>query len=130
MRRFSRSSFPPLPFPLFCFPALAQSQSGFEPPPPRVLDRVDNANLAELKTEVHPLVKRSMDLGPVDGSLALERMTLMLKRSDAQQRALDQLTAEQQDKASPNYHRWLTPQEFGERFGPVQSDIDQVVAWL
>ena len=130
MRRFSRFILPTATFALICFPALAQSQSGFEPPPPRVLDRVDNANLAALKTEVHPLVKRSMDLGPVDGSLALERMTLMLKRSDAQQRALDQLTAEQQDKASPNYHRWLTPTQFGERFGVAQADIDQVTAWL
>ncbi len=41
-----------------------------------------------------------------------------------------ELNNDQQDKSSPDYHRWLTPEEFGERFGPVQEDIDVIVAWL
>ena len=32
--------------------------------------------------------------------------------------ALTQLLAEQLDPASANYHKWLTPQAFGLRFGP------------
>ncbi len=35
----------------------------------------------------------------------------------------------QQDRTSPNYHRWLTPDEFGQRFGADDADIQAVVAY-
>src|ERR1039458_2124413 len=43
---------------------------------------------------------------------------------------LNQLLAEQQNPASPNYHRWLATGEYNRRFGPRQSDIDAVTDWL
>jgi len=60
----------------------------------------------------------------------MERMTIMFKSSDAQQAALEQFLGEQQDPASPNYHRWFTPEEFGERFGLSPNDVNAVVRWL
>src|SRR6202035_2499976 len=36
----------------------------------------------------------------------------------------------QQSNASPNYHQWLTPQQFGQRFGPADADIQIVTNWL
>jgi subtilase family serine protease len=38
--------------------------------------------------------------------------------------------AELQDKNSPNYHRWLTSEEFGETFGAAPADVDTITAWL
>jgi len=55
---------------------------------------------------------------------------MMFKRSPEQQRALEKLLAEQQDPASPNYHRWLTPEQYGERFGMSEDDLAKVSAWL
>ncbi len=43
---------------------------------------------------------------------------------------LNKLLAEQQNPASPNYHKWLTPGEYDQRFGPRQSDLDAVADWL
>jgi pseudomonalisin len=40
------------------------------------------------------------------------------------------LLAAQQDPASPAYHRWLTPAEFGARFGPAPPDLHRVERWL
>jgi len=57
-------------------------------------------------------------------------MTLPLRLRPGAQGELDQLLAEQQDPASPNYHRWLTPDEFGRQFGPSDSEIQRVVDWL
>ena len=37
---------------------------------------------------------------------------------------------QQQSKASPNYHQWLTPQQFGQQFGPADADIQTVTDWL
>jgi subtilase family serine protease len=57
-------------------------------------------------------------------------VTVFLKPSPGQQAALDQLLAEQQDPSSANYHQWLTPKQFADRFGASQSDIDKIIAWL
>ena len=57
-------------------------------------------------------------------------MRLVLRRSGAQQKALDVLNDAQQDPGSPLYHQWLTPDEFGSRFGLAKSDLDQLTDWL
>jgi len=54
------------------------------------------------------------------------RLTLALhSRND-----LDRLLADQQDLTSPDYHRWLTPDEFTNRFGPSAADLKRVTDWL
>jgi subtilase family serine protease len=57
-------------------------------------------------------------------------LTLVLAMHPEQQKALDKLLAEQQDPASPEYHQWLTPSEFGDRFGIVDQEIDALTGWL
>ena len=57
-------------------------------------------------------------------------MSLLLKRSPAQEAALQKLLAEQQDPRSPNYHKWLTPTQFGQLFGPSDQDVQKVTSWL
>src|SRR5580700_11839677 len=42
---------------------------------------------------------------------------------------LQNFVQEVQDPASPFYHKFLTPQEFTERFGPSQQDWDALVAF-
>jgi len=46
------------------------------------------------------------------------------------ERGLRALIARQQDPASPDYHRWLTPEEFGRRFGATPRDLRRVSRWL
>ncbi len=43
---------------------------------------------------------------------------------------LTRLLADQQNPASPQYHRWLTPDEFTGRFGPTDADLARVARWL
>ncbi|HEV7987482.1 MAG TPA: protease pro-enzyme activation domain-containing protein, partial [Candidatus Binataceae bacterium] len=43
---------------------------------------------------------------------------------------LDQLLADQQNPSSSQYHQWLTPKQFNERFGPTQAHTQAVVRWL
>ncbi len=71
----------------------------------------------------------NMDLGTVEESKAL-RLYVVLKRTPEQQADLDTLLSEQQNPASPIFHKWLTPEQFGARFGAAQADIDQVTHWL
>jgi subtilase family serine protease len=43
---------------------------------------------------------------------------------------LDDLITRQQDSASPDYHRFITPADFADRFAPAQSDVDNVSSYL
>ena len=47
-----------------------------------------------------------------------------------QQAALDKLLEEQQEPDSPNYHKWLTPEQYAARFGMSDADLAKVSSWL
>jgi len=79
---------------------------------------------------VHPLAKPEFDEGIVNTDLSLQRMLLALQPTPAQQAELDALVEAQQDPASPEFHQWLVPAEFGARFGANEADLAQVIAWL
>ena len=66
----------------------------------------------------------------MDSSLLLRHVTLMLPPSDAKQTELNALLDRLQDPASPDFHRWLTPEQFGARFGAAPADIARITSWL
>jgi subtilase family serine protease len=96
----------------------------------RITQSVDNQRLVRLHGTTHPLATGANDRGRVAAGLAMDRMLLVLKSSPEQEAELEQLLAEQQDPSSPHYHEWLTPQQFGERFGAGQQDLDVIANWL
>ena len=83
-----------------------------------------------LDGNIHPLARAEFERGAVGAGQPIPRMLLLMKRSEAQQAALLTLMEQQQDKSSANYHAWLTPQDFGTRFGPAEADIQTVTDWL
>jgi subtilase family serine protease len=95
-----------------------------------IRDRVDEHKLVTLGGNTRPEVATSNDLGMVADDLALDHMMLQLKRSPEQEKAVEQFIAEQQDPKSPNFHKWLTAAEFGQRFGSAEADIRSVTEWL
>ncbi len=96
----------------------------------RVTQPVDVENLVTLRGNTHPLARPEYDQGAAPDSLPMERMLLVLQRSAEQEAALRKLLDEQQMKSSPNYHMWLTPEQFGQQFGPADADIQAVTDWL
>src|SRR5258708_29883499 len=70
------------------------------------------------------------DLGEVDPSLKLTHLTIVLNRPAERQSAFEALLRQQQDPSSLNFHRWLTPEEIGQEFGPLDQDIAAVSSWL
>jgi hypothetical protein len=83
-----------------------------------------------MKGNVHPLARPEFDRGTVADSQPVTKMHLLLQRSAEQEAALQQLLEEQQTKGSAHYHAWLTPGDFGTRFGPSDKDIQTVTDWL
>ena len=117
-----------LPLWLILIPVLARSQASA--PVSRIVQRVDESAVVALRGNTHPLAQPQFDRGAAPPDLPMERMLLVLKRSDAQEAALQALLDAQQDPGSTSYHQWLTPSAFGQQFGPSDPDIQSVAAWL
>jgi hypothetical protein len=96
----------------------------------RITEAIDETNRVQLRGNVHPLARPEFDQGVVADSQPMNRMLLLLQRSPEQQAALRVLMEEQLTEGSPNYHQWLTPEEFGKQFGPADADIQAVTDWL
>ena len=91
---------------------------------------IDSSQMVALTGNVHGLAQPRFDLGLTDSSQVLYGVTLAFRPSGAQRADLNRLLAQQQDRSSPNYHKWLTPAQFADRFGMTQNDVNRVVAWL
>src|SRR6266851_8740747 len=98
--------------------------------PARITQAIDEARMVQLKGNVHPLARAEFDQGTVSSATPMKRMLLLLQRSLEQETALQQLMAEQMSKESPNFHKWLTPEQLGVQFGPADADIQTVTGWL
>jgi uncharacterized protein (TIGR03437 family) len=96
----------------------------------RINTAINRLNRVTLQGHLQPKAAAEDDQGPVSPSLQLSRVTLMFKPSDSQKADLDQLLIDQQNPASPQYHHWLTPEEYAARFGVSQDDLDKIKTWL
>jgi subtilase family serine protease len=79
---------------------------------------------------VPALARGEFDVGRSPSDLPMNRMILVLSRRPGAERDLDELLAAQQNPLSADYHRWLSPQEFGKRFGLADQALSDVTRWL
>ncbi|WP_182278062.1 protease pro-enzyme activation domain-containing protein [Granulicella sp. 5B5] len=98
--------------------------------PDRLSGPIDNGARAQLTGSAPPRAMHSTDLGNVSPDMPLEGISLIFSRTAAQQADLTQLLADQQNPASAQYHQWLTPAQFGARFGISDNDLATVESWL
>lgn len=98
-------------------------------PRPRVLAPVGTASVT-LHGNTHPLAQPRFDRGALPENTSTGTMVMVLRRSPEQQAALDQLVRSQHDPTSVDYHRWLTPEEFGKHFGAADADIESLASYL
>jgi len=114
---------------LFAFLSLLSNLT-FAVQPDRITGAIDSGTVIRLKGNVHGLARRDFDLGRVNGGEPMSGVSLVFKPSATQQAALDKLLKEQQERSSPNYHKWLTPAQFADRFGMSKNDVNKVTGWL
>jgi hypothetical protein len=113
---------------LLVAPLAVSAQSGAVQP--RITAQISESRLMTLQGNMHPLARAQYDQGRVDPSLKVERITMLFQQTAAQKADLDALLAAQQNPTSPSFHQWLTPAQFGDRFGLAQTDLQKVTAWL
>jgi subtilase family serine protease len=105
-------------------PSLGQSVA------PRISGPIDESSLTVLRGNLPANARPEFDQGEAPPAAQLASMRLVLSPSPEQQAAMDALMAQQLQKSSPNYHHWLTPGQFGKLYGPADSDVAAIVAWL
>jgi subtilase family serine protease len=99
-------------------------------PQPRLLKPIaDNARVV-LPASRSPRVLSAQDLGPVSTETLVHGITLVFRRSAAQEADLQTLLTALQNPSSPQYHRWLTTEDFANRFGVADKDIAATESWL
>ena len=111
--------------------AQTTSENSIINPPKQLLvtRSISDNNLVTLAGNTRPEANARNDRGRVPDNVPI-RMILVLRRSPQQEQALEQFMAQQTDPGSPYFHQWLTPQQFGERYGLAQADINKISGWL
>src|SRR5271157_3454901 len=93
--------------------------------PPLIAEPVNLAQLVTLPGNTRPEATAANDRGVVAADFPMEHMLLQLRRSAIQEQALVAFIDQLHDDASPSYHQWLTPGEFGTRFGLATADLQK-----
>ncbi|HZS75259.1 MAG TPA: S53 family peptidase [Ktedonobacteraceae bacterium] len=74
-----------------------------------------------------PLLKHAQQLGAADANQQLQ-LSIGLQLRNADQ--LDTLLSDIYNPQSPQYHQYLTPDQFEQLFAPTPGDVQQVVSFL
>jgi subtilase family serine protease len=72
-------------------------------------------------------IGHAQDLGPLDPSTSIEVTAWLKLHNEAQ---LAQLVARQQKKGDPQYHHWLTQDQWNAQFAPTAQEAGAVQNWL
>jgi len=97
---------------------------------PLITEVINETRLVTLTGNTRSEANSLNDRGVAEATLPLDHMQLLLKRPADREIALEKLMSEQTTLGAPNYHHWLTAQQFGDNYGPAQSDVDTVTTWL
>jgi subtilase family serine protease len=87
---------------------------------------VHGAEMQTLQGHVLPVLKSLPPTGPLP---ATDRLNLAISLPLRNPAALSSLLQQIYDPANPNYHHYLTPSQFTEKFGPTEQDYQAVIAF-
>jgi hypothetical protein len=96
----------------------------------RLPGRIDGQMKTILRGSRHPRLEGLVSEDAVEDSMPINGITFRFRPTSEQQLELERLLEEQQDPSSPQYHAWLTPGEYGERFGLNPADYSKVREWI
>jgi subtilase family serine protease len=115
---------------LVCALALTAPFAGAASPKARISAEITSSQMTVLPGSKSPMAKAEYDAGRLPAATRLEGISLYFNRTPQQQAAVEKLIADQQNPSSPSYHQWLTPEQYGARFGMADADIAKVQSWL
>src|SRR5271169_2609142 len=99
-------------------------------PQARILTTVKNEQRVVVDGTTSPFVASSVETGRMPEGDNLGRMILQLSATAEQEQAAEKLVSDLHDPSTPSFHKWLTPAEFGQKFGVAEQDAVKVQQWL
>ena len=98
--------------------------------PRRIYAAIEDSKTYTLAGNTKPILPLAKDQGDVSGALALPRMTMHFAMTSQQQEDLQTLLSQLQTPGAAQFHKFLTPEDYGARFGVHPGDIAKITAWL
>ncbi len=95
-----------------------------------VTDPVDASRATAITESKTAWFTQAADIGAAPDDLVMRGLSVFLQRPAEREQSLQQRLAQIQDPQSSEYHRWLSPTEFGNRFGNSDHDIRSISDWL
>jgi len=95
-----------------------------------ITQQIDEAKLHRLAGNTRPEANALNDRGRVADDFAMDHMLLQMQRPEEQDQAAKQMVDDLHNPKSPRFHKWLTAAQYGQLYGPAQSDLDTVTGWL
>ena len=86
-----------------------------------------HAQAAPVANNTPGFIKKAADLGPVDPNTVITVTAWLKLHNEAQ---LDTLVQGLHKKGSPNYHKWITQDQFNASFGPTSQEVNSVQNFL
>jgi len=113
-------------------PSLARTQTIGTAQGARALitSSIDEGKLVPLPGNTRPEAVPENDRGMVADGFPMAHVLLQLRRPPEQESKLEQVLDELQDPKSPEFHKWLKADQFGQSFGVAQQDLDTITQWL
>lgn len=96
----------------------------------RLSTAFDPHNRIKVADSRSAFIKGLRSAGPAEGSMPVPGIRFRFRPTAKQQAELEQLLEAQQDPSAPEYHSWLTPEEYAERFGLGSGDLSYVREWI
>ena len=96
----------------------------------RIQGPIDRNRTVVLQGDTQPRALAEDDRGLLDPSTIIGGMRMVLKPTARQAADLENLLEEQRNPGSPDFRNWLTPEQFGERFGVSERDLGMLTSWL
>lgn len=109
---------------------LASAQVRPQPTRHLITQPIDESKRVELPRNTRPEASADNDRGRVPDSLPMEHMQLQLRLPMEKEEELDNLLQKIQDPTSPDYRKWLTPEQFKQQFSLAPEDIETITNWL
>jgi subtilase family serine protease len=116
-----------------CLSILATTIAGSaraQGPRQMVREKIDETRMITLTGNVHAAARSSNDRGRVNDEERFEHLLILLKRDPDTEAALKAHIEALHNPASPEFHKWLSAEEIGSRFGVNPEDSSAVQQWL
>jgi subtilase family serine protease len=99
-------------------------------PPQRIHGEISDYSRFALSGNVRPALVHAQDEGMASASTEMPQMAIHFSMTASQKADLLNLLQLQQTRHSTQFHKWLTPEQFADRFGVNAKDMAKVTEWL